>query len=81
MPFIYDLRDFVKALLCARHSGWGYDQNKKLIKILVLIELTLQWWKVSPKLTNIKCIVFQMMRNAEKKVKEEREVGRLEVQI
>lgn len=52
-----------------------------MTKILVLIELTLQWWKVSPKLTNIKYIVFQMMRNAEEKVKEEREVGRLEVQI
>lgn len=50
---------------------WGYDNNKKLTKILVLIEFTVQWWKVSPKLTNIKYIVFQMMRHAEEKVKEE----------
>lgn len=41
----------------------------------------MQWWKVSPKVTKVKYIVFQIMINAEEKVKGEREVGRLEAQI
>lgn len=45
------------------------------MKIPVLIELTLQWWKVSPKVTKVKYIVFQIMINAEEKVKGEREEG------
>lgn len=70
----------IKALLHDWHSGWR-DDNIKTKKIPVLIELTLQWWKVSPKVTKVKYIVFQIMINAEEKVKGEREVGRLEAQI
>ena len=44
--------------------------------IPVLLELTLQWWTMSPNVNKVKYTVFQIMINVEK-IRPEREVGRM----
>lgn len=54
----------------------GLQQQRKMTEIPALVELTLQWWRVSPKANKGKYAVFQIMIKVEK-VKQEREVGRV----
>lgn len=41
-----------------------------------LLELTPQWWNMSPNVNKVKYTVFQIMINVEK-IRPEREVGRM----
>ena len=52
------------------------QQQRKMTEIPALIELTLQWWRVSPKVNKEKYAVFQIVIKVEK-MKQEREVGRV----
>ena len=44
--------------------------------IPALLELTLQWWNMSPNVNEVKYTVFQIMRNVEK-IRSERDGGRM----